>query len=126
MEAEELMIGDWVSWAGEHNLKVRGTAEEECWFGLDAVCDLIPNEELLPIPLTPEILEKNGFERRGGISYHKSIAGLIIAHWNDELCFLNYSKKNIPSIMIPFHYVHELQHALRLCGLTELVDNFKV
>lgn len=24
------------------------------------------------------------------------------------------------------HYVHELQHALRLCGLNELADNFKV
>ncbi len=24
------------------------------------------------------------------------------------------------------NYVHELQHALRLCGLTDLADNFKV
>lgn len=27
---------------------------------------------------------------------------------------------------IHIYYVHELQHALRLCGLNELADNFKV
>lgn len=79
-----------------------------------------------PIPFTHEILEKNGWEIRGCISYHKPNIGLIIHHWNDDLCFLNYSKKNIPPIMIPFHYVHELQGALYFCGLNDLADNFKV
>ncbi|MCQ2219742.1 MAG: hypothetical protein MJZ12_00030 [Prevotella sp.] len=117
MKANELMIGDWVVKPSGY-IRTIGRAEfsnDDAWF-----------EDTKPIPLTPEILEKNGFERRGGVSYHKSITGLIILHWNDDLCFLNYSKKNIPPIMIPFHYVHELQHALRFCGLHELADNFKV
>lgn len=122
MEANKFMLGDWVINNEEptkinylHNGKI-GTENEY----------FIEYCELSPIPLTPELFLKNGFERRGGISYHKSIAGLIIHHWNDELCFLNYSKKNIPPIMIPFHYVHELQHALRLCGLTDLADSLKI
>ncbi|MBQ0088527.1 MAG: hypothetical protein KBT27_04250 [Prevotellaceae bacterium] len=29
-------------------------------------------------------------------------------------------------ISIQIKYVHELQHALRLCGLNDLADNFKI
>ena len=29
-------------------------------------------------------------------------------------------------IVEQFYYFHELQHALRLCGLNELADNFKI
>ena len=29
-------------------------------------------------------------------------------------------------LRINVFYVHELQHALRLCGLNELADNFKI
>ena len=30
------------------------------------------------------------------------------------------------NISCPIKYVHELQHALRLCGLSELAENLKV
>lgn len=115
MKAKELMIGDWVN-IPQANVGIRK---------ID-VGDISFFTEFEPIRLTPEILEKNRFERRGCMSSHKSNIGLIIHHWNDDLCFLNYSEEDIPPIMIPFHYVHELQRALRCCGLWELADNFKV
>ena len=83
-----------------------------------------------PIPLTPEILEKNGFvfdcdfwtianpryNNVRMVTYYSigdDVADAFLGHWAfDE----NYA----------IDYVHELQHALRLCGLNELADNFKV
>lgn len=124
MRAEELMIGDWYANSDGDKCRVIKNFGTEVWGEGEDVSDSTDNPQ--PIRLTSKMLEKNGFERKGGISYHKSIAGLIIHHWNDELCFLNYSKKNIPPIMIPFHYTHELQHALKTCGLWELAQNFKV
>ena len=83
-----------------------------------------------PIPLTPEILEKNGFvfdcdfwtianPRYNNVrmvrycSIDEDATDAFLGHRAfDE----NYA----------IDYIHELQHALRLCGLNELADNFKV
>ena len=85
-----------------------------------------------PIPLTPEILEKNGFDFVKG-SDNRSVwngwwiyKGLELAtcclnregNWP---CYINIYDSNIKC-----EYVHQLQHALRLCGLDELANNFKV
>ena len=55
-----------------------------------------------PVPLTDEILKKNGFEVKVGPSgkYQLTIEGVN--------CRVDF---NI------IEYVHELQHALRLCGI---------
>ena len=105
MKANEIQVGDWVQsfGVGIHR-----------W---DIVDYSIFDERLVkPIPLTAEILEKNGFyetklrywidSRKKPISYH--------AYGNSTEVFGDAL------------YVHELQHALRLCGLTDLADNFKV
>ena len=87
-----------------------------------------------PIPLTPEILEKNGWERDIDKEW-KYNNSHILPHY----CY-QWEKRNVKiemyaglegftiSLIIGrrFYAVHELQHALRLCGLDELADNFKV
>lgn len=96
--------------------------------------------QVKPIPLTPEILGKNGFYDRTPQWYDKIFLS------ND--CFdiaisLVYREIEVSkmygvgtdceeveySSAIVFDNdicVHELQHALRLCRLDELADNFKV
>lgn len=67
IEAKNLMIGDWVkiSYNGEVGQVYRidmanGKGNEYAAVnGGDRSC-----EDLVPIPLTPEILKKNGFESR--------------------------------------------------------------
>ena len=79
-------------------------------------------DELNPIPLTPEILEKNGWKLHPAQAYNKE-AGMFL----DKGCDGNswwWQFGNIP--ICPINYVHELQHCLRLCGLNDLADNFKV
>ena len=79
-------------------------------------------EEMEPIPLTPEILEKNGFQADGyeilvfeTDEYHftlqKGVDG-INNWWWDMFC----------SPVIPINYVHELQHALKLCKIEKEIE----
>lgn len=85
-------------------------------------------DDFEPIPLTAEILELNGF-RKIGDGYVTIYNGLNICycpngHQSDDFKWYLSIGYHMPWIK-PI-YVHELQHALRLCGLGELADNFKV
>ena len=134
MEAKELMIGDWVIF-GDEPLKVQhiynngyddivaeivedGTNE----YGVYEEIKDVPVVYCSPIPLTPEILEKNGWKRREVFMDMKADENINFS-WTDlygESLFRN------SYYMCDCEYVHTLQHALRLCGLNELADNFKV
>ena len=91
-----------------------------------------------PIPLTAEILEKNGFERSVVIpsnfyrnidnerlifSPHSSCYGLGYVHWDESN---DADIMHRLEVQQPIMYIHQMQHALRLFGLDELADNFKV
>lgn len=88
------------------------------------------DEQPQPIPLTPEILEKNGFGFvkssdkdtvwNGWWIYEDLELGTCCLN-GDWPCFINIDDSNIKC-----EYVHQLQHALRLCKLDELADNFKI
>ena len=77
--------------------------------------------EWQPIPLTPEILEKNGlandpygchFEEDEYMALEISIEEEGI-YWT-----INYNEYGI----LKLKYVHELQHALRLCGINKEIE----
>ena len=124
MKATDLMIGDKVM--VKVLSQIPNTYVLHTWTANDYSRDI----QVKPIPLTPEILEKNGFvfdsdfwtianPRYNNVrmvrycSIDEEATDAFLGHWAfDE----NYA----------IDYVHELQHALRLCGLNELADNFKV
>lgn len=79
------------------------------------------NIELVePIPLTPEILEKNGFTLK---EEEKGIYGVTIAPYytRDDVPFEVFCDGEPFAIWfkepVNIKYVHQLQHALRLCGI---------
>ena len=89
-------------------------------------------EDIKPMPLTSEILEKNGF----GFTRNSDTKSVWNGWWiykglematsclNREgnwPCYINIYDSNIKC-----EYVHQLQHALRLCKLGDLADNFKI
>lgn len=145
MKATELMIRDWV-----YGLYPNGSRYANP-FRISAV-DIYPlnrsprivtmggygfyEEYLEPIPLTREILEKNGFKdaprkdtdahNLAGKWWHKSgdvyVKRYCLSHdtYVYTVGFHPYTRiENIRN-------VHELQHALHLCGLNELADNFQI
>ena len=112
MKASELMFGDWV------NLS-KGNWSENRQVGLVDI-EMIAESVYLaePIPLTPEILEKNGFVYNAipfidgweqfGLTLYRGGNGYRIN------CGINVS--------LIIDYVHQLQHALRLCGIDKEIE----
>lgn len=132
MKPEDLMISDWVSLfqgkpdGSSCNVQVTFVGEygevgiEGCEEYTSANCNL-----LFPIPLTVEILEKNGFKCEEIIQRHWISEDGRILLKDDEL-LINSSNKwsvhvdneDMQSIgYFEITHVHELQHALRLCKI---------
>ena len=119
MKANELMIGDWVVYNGDVDYTNPIQIE-----GMDiATGSLITSDRedvgfdgIEPIPLTKEILEKNGVEDFD-CSFHfpEDDCLWLELNWEEDglKWTVNYNEYDI----LPLDYVHELQHALRLCGI---------
>lgn len=114
MKANEIQIGDWIEWMGN-----------KCKVDLPLLMteyqDNIDGNNVKPIPLTSEILEKNGFRDYFGYGYA-----------NNKGCYCEGFYMNndftirVSNVSRKLNYVHELQHVLRLCVLNDLADNFKI
>lgn len=98
-------------------------------------------DDFEPIPLTAEILGLNGFEifkGRYGINRYRIIDNdmvVIVEPMKIESRLgnswfwvtLNHRSDVVqPNMTYPLTDVYVFQHLLRLCGLNELADNFKV
>ena len=114
MKASELMVGDWVH-IKAYNRNEKVTA---IWAN-GVICNFRKDfDEIEPIPLTAEILEKNGFVycdypfimgwQQFGLTLYKSGRGYAIT------CGTNVSLR--------INSVHELQHALKLCGIDKEIE----
>lgn len=147
MKAEDLMIGDWVHLISTiHNVSFPDngviqdegyttirtpikitTVSENCVSYYSNKLELyitLSSEDIEPIPLTPEILKKND------ILYKKSSFYYIINDNKDLEC-THYIYQTIQedwaigvdigaydcSVFARIKYVHELQHALKICGI---------
>ena len=127
MKAEELMRNDWVY--------VDNEPRQVDWIRSGEVgllwSQTVTPPYLKPIPLTPEILEKNGFalkpdgwlwcKEEGNedtdyifIQFRKGCEEVRLV----ELNFVN----KVLAKYEQMHYVHELQHALRLCGIKKEIE----
>ena len=124
MEAKELMINDWVVYEGDTNcdnpIKIEGmdiatnsliTSDRED-VGFDGI---------EPIPLTAEVLGKNGFG--DSFASNEKIFGCEdFEIWIDfkEQGYWACIKNKVSDLYFEGNkrYVHELQHALKLCGIT--------
>ena len=114
MKAEDLMIGDWVNMHGDN------------WRATLATLQLAWDKPgtIKPIPITTKILEKNG------ILYEKQSFYYIIEDVKDLECTY-YIQQVLQgdwvigvdigaydcSVFARVKYVHQLQHALKLCGI---------
>ena len=116
--SKDLMVGDWLMFNGKP-CQVKGLHNDDTatLTGYRSLYYLIDAE---PIPLTPEILEKNGFEgiKEGRFpslrNYYNDIIFQLEGIKEEGNCKILYVFKNIPIL-----YVHELQHALKLCRINK-------
>ena len=118
MKATELMNGDYITItpsgmpiqvAATHKRKV---AYHTCTSKLSWVREGL----LRPIPITPEILEKNGWEERptGYVFYTDG------KRYDNSLWYIFGSNTFVVNTAeFQIKYIHELQHALKLCGINK-------
>jgi hypothetical protein len=137
MKANELMLDDWVEC-------LDSTHKERVYAQIDAIeesrrCLLVKDgwgnwfldiSHLEPIPLTEDILMKNGFEVHpfGCVWYQEKgidFQNYIVVHFRRngeprkvELCFVNKVSAEVRDI----NYVHQLQHLLRLCVIKKTIE----
>ena len=125
MKAADLMIGDWVGRVFDDKRIIEDYRQVD-WIRTGEIgmryCKVWSIGCIEPIPLTPEILEKNGWKETE--YWHEYKNGNTIIQ-----CSLHKIWGIINEIEIEHfkcEYVHQLQHLLRLCGLDELANNFKI
>ena len=115
MEANEIQIGDWVySTFSKLPCKVTYLKLHESGYASVETTNVVGVKDiasLSPIPLTPEILEKNGFVVESMVCHGKPLqyCELVDGLWID-ISEKNYFEGKL-------EYVHQLQNALRLCGI---------
>ena len=124
VRATEIMVGDWLWYQGQFNafpLKVEQVTKRKVGYHAD------PHEnrmyylrlhEVQPIPITPEILERNGFEK---------VQNLLVLQWENgvypSMIFVEYNPENyclfINDMMFPkpIRFLHELHHILMDCDI---------
>ena len=130
MKANELQIGDYVNYRGQiikvTSLYDKGGSNEIGWSDKESVW--VNGRCIEPIPLTPEILEKNGFVENRGVTSWKfetdredliDIYGVKDYHLSINIEDTHGSGKGYRWMLsnLTIFYVHQLQHALRLCGI---------
>ena len=120
---ENLMVNDWVKFKGSdlyHQVKVVSNKsvkfDNQKWFAKSSV---------EPIPLTPEILKRNGFEL---VEKEIGMYGVtVVSHYIcDGVPFEVFCDGEPFAIWfkdpVNIKFVHQLQHALRLCGIEKEIE----
>jgi hypothetical protein len=123
MRVNEIMISDYLSYEGQI-IKVASITKKKVGYHIK------DNEyrmhyarlcECEPVFITPEILEKLGFEKwdDGWYIYDYENTGIEIA-WAGTILKINgeYVNLELPAVM----YLHQLQHALRFCGISIKIE----
>lgn len=132
LKISDLSVGDWVGYNGKsyRTVIVDALDQTATIFGNDEQGD-IHIEQLAPIPITAEILEKNGFEEDNNGHYALKIGGIIAVDieytggiW--ELSILDvYALQYAGKMQVTIAFVssiHSLQHALRLAGVDKEIN----
>lgn len=139
MKAQDFMIGDIVA-VNNTPLRIAALGTAKAGF-IDAKGEMFYHyyDNIEPIPLTTEILEKNGFELQkqdftSEKLYKLKYESLYVETYSSDIdprfrvgCSIgDYIHFNIRSrILMSFctiHYVHELQRALKLCGIDKNIE----
>lgn len=145
MKCRELQFGDWCCSGRGFPMQITNVGDDYAyatWEGNEGdpweYDD--KDEQPQPIPLTNDILRKNDWMAESFMPYWHSF---VLAYYfvKDEgdthlefkcdilKIWFNYEKDNYgvyADVIVPVKYVHQLQQVLRLAGMTDMANNFKI
>lgn len=119
MKKEDLMIGDWVNiQIGKDDEPMYSQVEQlwECEIDADFQTDY---ENVYPIKLTKEILYKNGFNGEVYLLINVGDEKILEYYPFEHRLSLLYDEGKNQELLFRCQcfYVHEFQHALKMCGI---------
>lgn len=132
LKISDLSVGDWVMVNGKPR---KISTLSEVWNGsnevlIGYVVHVYPNgynvvfykpiEHVKPIPITAEILEKNGFELDSSCWRIYRNGGGHIEIWEDEDRW--YLSVNSKDTLCKLHWVHQIQHLMRVWGIDKEIN----
>ena len=141
IKCKDLMYGDWCRNGHGFPMQITNVGEDYAYATFDGLegdpwefddKDCQPS----PIEITPELLGANGwkvydddfleevypsfcYKEVNHLEWKCGTLSILIDYENDN-------ERVYSDIIIPCKYVHQLQQVLRLAGMTELANNFKV
>lgn len=116
MKLNEFMIDDWVSYK-DKPYQVNGIEDNHLYLReKNGLPFMVLPEDVFPIFITKEIMAKNGAEDTY-CSFHLQEDEHLFMEltWIDEGLF--WTTNLCEYDIIPLEYVHELQHAIKLCRI---------
>lgn len=124
MKIQELSVGDWMRIKSNDKIikiaQINGQVEEVRAFGKEHFFDFFGLSDIEPIPLTPEILEENGWRGDKVDPNFWATDGVYIYNHNGVWRLRPKSTELL--IVVDIKHVHELQHALRLLGVEKEIE----
>ena len=142
IKCQDLMVGDWITNRNGFPMQITNVGEDYAyatWEGNEGDPWEFDDkdDQPQPIPLTNDILRKNDWRERplvlsldySVLSYNfvKDEGDTHLEIKRDTLIiWFNYEKGLYADIIIPIKYVHQLQQVLRLAGMTDMANNFKI
>ena len=144
MKCKELMVGDWITNMNGFPMQITNVGEDYAYATFEGN-EGDPwefndkDEQPQPIEITDDMLRKNNWEECDyplpynlhEYYYVKDENGNHLI-WNSEVLsiWFDWEKDKeegaYANIVIPVKYVHQFQQVLRLAGLTDMANNFKV
>ena len=143
MKCKDLMYGDWCRDGHGYPMQITNVGDDYAyatWEGNEGDPWEFDDKDDQPcaIEITEEVLKVNGWKLdtnslprsfkdycyvkdESGKHFLWSYGMLSLWFISDEI---NY--RRIPDMEIPVKYVHQLQQVLRLTGMTDMANNFKV
>ena len=132
IRCRDLMVGDWIADNNGFQWQITNVGEDYAyanWEGNEGDPWEFDDKYDRPksIPLTPEILEQNGFIKVNSQRYDYGYPDTdCYVKVNPKKNMIHVNGRNANSNLYSHSFVHELQRVLRLCGLDELANNFKL
>lgn len=137
LKISDLSAGDWVRYNGKKctiasiYMAAKGYPHEVALTCQDICSGCAYIDHLEPIPITVEILEKNGFVRgKRGNYYHYLLLDknrTLYIHastngWRVEITYDAAGMLRTTHLMPDMNSVHDLQHAIRLAGIDKEIN----
>ena len=121
LKIRELSVGDWVLMDGEPAKALRLTmAGRSIFKGLSGQIYGSVGDDIFPLPIVPDILDVNGWQRNEEDEY--------MEYYGDPTSGIAHTKGTYryqleaPGTSVVCYFVHQLQHALRLAGVDKEIN----